>query len=109
MNFFMNTTSVRCRNVSHSLSSLADFVGWFFNKHGYCQNVEECLYRHIDPISRIGVCPWYERGFCPLGPDCSKRHVKGKRICQMFLTGFCPLGTECHEAQYKPSQIFMLI
>jgi len=71
---------------------------YFFNKHGYCQNLEECLYRHIDPVSRIGVCPWYERGFCPLGPDCSKRHVKGRRICQMFLTGFCPLGRECHDA-----------
>jgi cleavage and polyadenylation specificity factor subunit 4 len=80
--------------------SVTNFLGWFFNKHGYCQNVEECLYRHIDPVSRIGVCPWYERGFCPLGPDCSKRHVKGKRICQMFLTGFCPLGKECHDAQY---------
>jgi cleavage and polyadenylation specificity factor subunit 4 len=71
---------------------------WFFNKHGYCQIVEECLYRHIDPVSRIGVCDCYERGFCPLGPDCIKRHVKGKRICQMFLTGFCPLGKECHDA-----------
>src|SRR5271154_3630447 len=82
--------------------SVTNFLGWFFNKHGYCQNVEECLYRHIDPVSRIGVCPWYERGFCPLGPDCSKRHVKGRRICQMFLTGFCPLGRECHDAQYVP-------
>lgn len=84
---------------SHSLC-LPTVQGYFFNKHGYCQNVEECLYRHIDPVSRIGVCPWYERGFCPLGPDCSQRHVKGRRICQMFLTGFCPLGRECHDAQY---------
>jgi cleavage and polyadenylation specificity factor subunit 4 len=75
-------------------------VGWFFNKHGYCQNVEECLYRHIDPMTKVGVCPWYERGFCPLGPDCSKRHIKGRRICQNFLTGFCPLGKECLDAQY---------
>jgi cleavage and polyadenylation specificity factor subunit 4 len=83
-------------------SCLPTVQGYFFNKHGYCQNLEECLYRHIDPVSRIGVCPWYERGFCPLGPDCSKRHVKGRRICQMFLTGFCPLGRECHDAQYVP-------
>jgi len=90
--------------------SVTNFLGWFFNKHGYCQNVEECLYRHIDPVSRIGVCPWYERGFCPLGPDCSKRHVKGKRICQMFLTGFCPLGKECHDAQYvSRRRIYLLI
>ena len=81
------------------------FIGWFFNKHGYCQNVEECLYRHIDPVTRMGVCPWYERGFCPLGPDCSQRHVKGKRICQMYLTGFCPLGKECPDAQYTPFDI----
>ena len=78
-------------------------IGWFYNKHGYCQNVEECLYRHIDPVTRVGVCPWYERGFCPLGPDCSKRHVKGRRICQLYLTGFCPLGKECPDAQYFPS------
>jgi len=70
--------------------------------------VEECLYRHIDPITRVGVCPWYERGFCPLGPDCSKRHVKGKRLCQMYLTGFCPLGKECPDAQYLPSSSFTL-
>jgi cleavage and polyadenylation specificity factor subunit 4 len=82
-------------------------VGWFYNKHGYCQNVEECLYRHIDPVTRVGLCPWYERGFCPLGPECSKRHVKGKRICHMFLTGFCPLGKECPDAQYFPSLFFI--
>ena len=80
--------------------TISDLKGWFFNKNGYCQNVEECLYRHIDPLSKMGVCPWYERGFCPLGPDCSQRHVKGKRICQMYLTGFCPLGRECSDAQY---------
>jgi cleavage and polyadenylation specificity factor subunit 4 len=74
-------------------------LGWFFNKHGYCQNVEECLYRHIDPVSRMEICPWYERGFCPLGPECDKRHVKGRRICQSYLTGFCPLGKECPDAQ----------
>jgi cleavage and polyadenylation specificity factor subunit 4 len=59
---------------------------------------QECLYRHIDPASGIEVCPLYERGFCPLGPDCSKRHMKGNRFCQMFLTGFCPFGKECYDA-----------
>lgn len=83
-----------------SLMIFVHSTGWFFNKHGYCQNVEECLYRHIDPVTRMEVCPWYERGFCPLGPDCGQRHVKGKRICQMYLTGFCPLGKECPDAQY---------
>jgi cleavage and polyadenylation specificity factor subunit 4 len=75
-------------------------TGWFYNKHRYCQNVEECLYRHIDPETRAGVCPWYERGFCPLGAECAQRHVKGRSICQSFLTGFCPLGKECPDAQY---------
>ncbi|OLL24180.1 mRNA 3'-end-processing protein YTH1 [Neolecta irregularis DAH-3] len=73
---------------------------YFFAKHGFCTSGEECLYRHIDPDSRHGICPWYEMGFCQLGPDCRQKHIR-KAICQLYLTGFCPRGKECEEAHPK--------
>ncbi|ODQ53990.1 hypothetical protein SAICODRAFT_34596 [Saitoella complicata NRRL Y-17804] len=79
---------------------------WFFNKHGYCSNGEECLYLHIDPDARVGVCPWYEMGFCPLGPECRQKHVR-KTMCELWLAGFCPEGLECenaHPKHIKPPQ-----
>ncbi|GAO50968.1 hypothetical protein G7K_5084-t1 [Saitoella complicata NRRL Y-17804] len=36
---------------------------WFFNKHGYCSNGEECLYLHIDPDARVGV-PSADKSTC---------------------------------------------
>jgi len=60
-------------------------------------------------MTKVGLCPWYERGFCPLGPDCSKRHVKGRRICQNYLTGLCPLGKECPDAQYVSPGILLTV
>ncbi|KAF8434686.1 hypothetical protein BGX38DRAFT_1219135 [Terfezia claveryi] len=69
----------------------------FFVRNGYCSNGEECLYLHIDPESKIPLCPHYEKGFCPLGPNCSKKHVR-KQICKYYLCGFCPDGArQCKE------------
>lgn len=58
---------------------------------------DECLYLHIDPNSRLPPCPWYDRGFCPLGPNCSKKHVR-KTLCEFYLAGFCPEGPQCKKA-----------
>ena len=71
----------------------------FFVKNGYCMNGEECLYLHIDPHSRLPPCPHYDQGFCPLGPICSKKHVR-KRICTLYLAGFCPAGLSCKEGAH---------
>ena len=60
----------------------------------YTNLIDECLYLHIDPNSRLPPCPWYERGFCPLGPHCSKKHVR-KTLCEFYLAGFCPDGPQC--------------
>ncbi|KAK4227597.1 hypothetical protein QBC38DRAFT_187496 [Podospora fimiseda] len=66
----------------------------FFVRNGYCSNGDECLYLHIDPSSKIPPCPHYERGFCPLGPRCDKKHTK-RKICVYYLCGFCPDGKMC--------------
>lgn len=66
----------------------------FFSRNGFCTQSPDCLYLHIDPLSKIPLCPSYEKGFCKLGPECVKRHVR-KEICPRYLTGFCPLGPEC--------------
>ncbi|KAK1830346.1 hypothetical protein QBC39DRAFT_331684 [Podospora conica] len=66
----------------------------FFVRNGYCSNGDECLYLHVDPQSRLPPCPHYERGFCPLGPTCDKRHVR-RRFCEFYLAGFCPDGRAC--------------
>ena len=59
-----------------------------------CPNGDECLYQHIDPTTRLPPCPHYEQGFCPLGPRCSKKHVR-KTLCRLYLAGFCPSGRQC--------------
>ncbi|KAF8453425.1 hypothetical protein BGX38DRAFT_1078803, partial [Terfezia claveryi] len=58
---------------------------------------------HIDPREQdfIPLCPHYEKGFCPLGPNCSKKHVR-KQICKYFLCGFCPNGArQCREGGHS--------
>jgi cleavage and polyadenylation specificity factor subunit 4 len=69
----------------------------FFTRNGYCTNGDECLYLHIDPASRIPACPHYTKGFCPLGPICSKKHIR-KTLCKFYLAGFCPNGKACADA-----------
>ncbi len=63
----------------------------FFVRNGYCSNGDECLYLHIDPLSKLPPCPHYERGFCELGPRCAKKHVR-RKLCPYYLAGFCPWG-----------------
>lgn len=72
----------------------------FFSKNGFCTQSPDCLYLHIDPLTKISPCPNYERGFCKLGPDCNKRHVR-KVMCPRYLTGFCPLGPDCDMSHPK--------
>ncbi|TPX08410.1 uncharacterized protein E0L32_010140 [Thyridium curvatum] len=71
----------------------------FFVRNGYCSNGDECLYLHIDPQSRLPPCPHYDKGFCPLGPNCSKKHVR-RRLCPYYLAGFCPDGKACKEGAH---------
>ncbi|KAI1850915.1 hypothetical protein JX265_007240 [Neoarthrinium moseri] len=71
----------------------------FFVRNGYCSNGDECLYLHIDPQSRLPPCPHYDRGFCPLGPECSKKHVR-RTLCPYYLAGFCPDGKQCKEGAH---------
>ncbi|GAP84451.2 putative mRNA 3 -end-processing protein yth-1 [Rosellinia necatrix] len=71
----------------------------FFVRNGYCSNGDECLYLHIDPLSKLPPCPHYDRGFCPLGPNCSKRHVR-RKLCLYYLAGFCPEGKACREGTH---------
>ncbi|KAL1311677.1 hypothetical protein AAFC00_001781 [Neodothiora populina] len=65
-----------------------------FSRWGICPQGEECTYLHIGPTSplRLAPCPHYARGFCPLGPYCSLRHVKHAALCPFYLAGFCPNG-----------------
>jgi cleavage and polyadenylation specificity factor subunit 4 len=71
----------------------------FFNKNGYCSNGDECLYRHIDAMSKLSPCPHYERGFCPLGPECSQKHTR-RVLCPYYLAGFCPDGPMCKQGAH---------
>jgi len=71
---------------------------WWFAKYGYCASGDECLYVH--PKERKTECPDYKRGFCKLGPDCRRKHVR-RVACQNYLTGFCPLGNSCPKAHLK--------
>ena len=66
-----------------------------FARLGYCQNGDDCMWQHLDPALKKPSCPHYERGFCPLGPLCAKKHVKHDTICLFYLAGFCPRGKEC--------------
>ncbi|CCC67706.1 hypothetical protein NCAS_0A11480 [Naumovozyma castellii] len=68
----------------------------FFSKNGYCTQGAECPYLHIDPQSKIPNCEDYDLGFCPLGQECKRKHIK-KTLCQRYINGFCPLGPECEQ------------
>lgn len=71
----------------------------FFSRNGYCTQSPDCLYLHIDPLSKIAPCPSYEKGFCKLGPECPKRHIR-KTVCARYITGFCPLGPKCDQGAH---------
>ncbi|KAK5155942.1 RNA-binding component of cleavage and polyadenylation factor [Recurvomyces mirabilis] len=65
-----------------------------FTRYGICPQGDDCTYLHISPNSRLrdAACPHYTRGFCPLGPYCSLRHIKHPTPCPFYLAGFCPNG-----------------
>ncbi|KAK1821064.1 RNA-binding component of cleavage and polyadenylation factor [Friedmanniomyces endolithicus] len=65
-----------------------------FSRYAICPQGEDCTYLHIPPTSRLldPTCPHYTRGFCPLGPYCSMRHLKHPVLCPYYLCGFCPNG-----------------
>jgi cleavage and polyadenylation specificity factor subunit 4 len=72
---------------------------------GRCRNGDDCLYQHPDPDAKRPPCPHFDRGFCPLGPRCGKRHIKRNNICHFYLAGFCPNGRTCAigaHAVFKP-------
>ncbi|KAI9679670.1 MAG: RNA-binding component of cleavage and polyadenylation factor [Trizodia sp. TS-e1964] len=71
----------------------------FFVRSGYCPNGDDCLYLHLDPNMKLSPCPHYEKGFCPLGPNCSKKHTR-KVLCKLYLAGFCPNGRQCKEGAH---------
>ncbi|GJJ15890.1 hypothetical protein Clacol_010168 [Clathrus columnatus] len=72
---------------------------WWYAKYGYCSAGDECLYAH--PKERKIECPDYKRGFCKLGPNCPRKHVR-RVACQLYLTGFCPMGPDCSRGHPKP-------
>ncbi|KAL1977118.1 hypothetical protein VTN31DRAFT_3400 [Thermomyces dupontii] len=66
---------------------------------GYCPNGDDCLYHHVRDEARRPRCEHYDRGFCPLGPICAKRHVR-ERLCPFYLAGFCPDGKACQHGAH---------
>ncbi|PVG00704.1 hypothetical protein CPB86DRAFT_782246 [Serendipita vermifera] len=75
-------------------------ICWWYAKNGFCSAGEECLYAH--PKGSQVECPDYNRGFCKLGPDCPRKHVR-RVICQLYLNGFCPAGPSCPQGHPKPT------
>ncbi|CAO1636252.1 unnamed protein product [Sympodiomycopsis kandeliae] len=71
-----------------------------FATFGFCNNGEECLYRHKAPKEKRRECEEYKRGFCPLGPECNKKHVR-RIACPYYLAGFCPKGPDCDRGHPK--------
>jgi cleavage and polyadenylation specificity factor subunit 4 len=71
----------------------------FYARNQWCQNGEECLYLHVDDDTRLGPCPHYDKGFCPLGARCSKKHIR-RELCKFYLAGFCPHGKQCAEGAH---------
>ncbi|KAG9245136.1 hypothetical protein BJ878DRAFT_458910 [Calycina marina] len=82
----------------YNLRSMPDCASWVRN--GYCTNGDECLYLHAPAETRIAACPHYMRGFCPLGLQCAKKHVR-RRLCPLYLCGFCPDGMQCRNVHAK--------
>ncbi|KAI9794173.1 MAG: RNA-binding component of cleavage and polyadenylation factor [Peltula sp. TS41687] len=72
-----------------------------FSRTRYCANGDECLYQHLDPDSpyRLPPCPHYDKGFCPLGPRCAKKHAR-KTLCPYYLAGFCTDGKQCRQGAH---------
>ncbi|PWN50828.1 hypothetical protein IE53DRAFT_329561 [Violaceomyces palustris] len=72
----------------------------FFATFGFCNNGDECLYLHVEPYIKRRECENYNRGFCPKGPDCLKKHIR-RVACPLYLAGFCPKGPDCRLGHIK--------
>jgi cleavage and polyadenylation specificity factor subunit 4 len=71
-----------------------------FARHGTCPNGDDCVYPHLGRAAKRPSCPHYDRGFCPLGPLCARRHRARPRLCPFYLAGFCPNGRDCGEGAH---------
>lgn len=71
----------------------------FYATYGFCSAGDECLYVHIEPSVKLYECEAYQRGFCPAGPACPRKHAQ-RIACPYYLAGFCPQGPECAMGQY---------
>ncbi len=60
------------------------------------------MYRHVIPAGdrRTEECPYYDMGFCKLGPNCPMNHA-AKMLCRNYLLGFCPRGPKCIREHIK--------
>jgi len=45
---------------------------------GMCTNLS-CPYTHVKVNERAEICPDFLKGYCPRGPTCKLKHVKGKK------------------------------
>ncbi|PWZ03583.1 hypothetical protein BCV70DRAFT_197785 [Testicularia cyperi] len=78
----------------------------FYATFGFCNSGDDCLYLHVDKSIKRRECERYNRGFCPKGPLCPKKHIR-RVACPYYLAGFCPEGRECklgHIKSTPPSQ-----
>ncbi len=71
-----------------------------YARHGTCPNGDDCVYPHFPRAAKRAACPHYERGFCPLGPLCARRHAARPSLCPFYLAGFCPGGRDCGEGAH---------
>ena len=64
---------------------------------GQCSN-KECQYLHIDPMSKIKDCPWFDRGFCKHGRNnqilCTGTVILSHML-QYDVPDCCPLTQQC--------------
>lgn len=72
----------------------------FYATFGFCNSGDDCLYLHVDPAIKRRECERYNRGFCPKGPLCPKKHVR-RVACPLYLAGFCPEGLDCTRGHIK--------
>lgn len=72
----------------------------FYATFGFCNSGDDCLYLHVDPAIKRRECERYNRGFCPKGPLCTKKHVR-RVACPLYLAGFCPEGLDCPRGHVK--------
>lgn len=70
----------------------------FYATFGFCNSGDDCLYLHVHPAIKRRECEKYNRGFCPKGPNCPKKHIR-RVACPLYLAGFCPEGLECPRGQ----------